>query len=107
MVRDVSEANQRPVVLVVVFHARPDTFEELRTRLLELVELTRVEPGCLQYELHTRDDEPLQLTFVETWASDAAHAAHDETAHVKAIQADIPRLTSGPLTVQRLRKITR
>ncbi len=102
-----SETNQRPVVLVVIFHARPDTFEELRARLLELVELTVVEPGCLQYELHACDEDPLQLTFVETWASDAAHAAHDETAHVKAIQADIPRLTSGPPTVHRLRKITR
>jgi len=95
------------MVLVVSFHARPDTYEELRRRLLELVELTCVEPGCLRYELHTCDDDPLQLTFVETWASADAHAAHDETAHVRAIQADIPRLVSRPLTVHRLRRITR
>lgn len=101
-----SRHDGQPVALVVIFHARPETYDELHRRLLELVELTRVEPGCLQYELHTCDDDPLQLTFVERWASDAAHAAHDETAHVRAIQSDIPRLVSRPLTVHRLRPIT-
>lgn len=101
-----SRPNTQPIVLVVIFHARPDSYEVLHRRLLELVEPTRAEPGCLQYELHTCDEDPLQLTFVETWASDAAHVAHDETAHVQAIKADIPQLTSQPPTVHRLRKIT-
>jgi quinol monooxygenase YgiN len=92
---------------VINIRTRPDTYEELHRRLLELVEPTRAEPGCLQHELHTCDEDPLQLTFVETWASDTAHAAHDETAHVRAIQAEILRLISHPLTVHRLRKSQR
>ena len=93
------------IVLVATFHARPETRDELYTRLLEMVELTVVEPGCLQYELHTNDTDPMQFTFVETWASDAALAGHDDTSHVQAIISDIPRLTSRPLMIQRLRRV--
>lgn len=93
------------IVLVATFHARPETRDELYRRLLEMVELTVVEPGCLQYELHTNDDDPMQFTFVETWASDDALAAHDNTTHVQAIIADVPLLTSRPLSVQRLRRV--
>ena len=92
-------------MLVATFHARPETRDELYTRLLEMVELTVVEPGCLQYELHTNDTDPMQFTFVETWASDAALAGHDDTSHVQAIISDIPRLTSRPLMIQRLRRV--
>lgn len=92
-------------MLVATFHARPETRDELYTRLLEMVELTVVEPGCLQYELHTNDTDPMQFTFVETWASDAALAGHDDTSHVQAIISDIPRLTSRPLIIQRLRRV--
>lgn len=93
------------IVLIATFQARPETRDELYTRLLEMVNLTVVEPGCLQYELHTNDADPMQFTFVETWASDAALAGHDDTVHVKAIISDIPRLTSQPLVIQRLRRV--
>ena len=96
---------QTPVVLVAIFHAHPETRDELYHRLLHMVELTVVEPGCEQYELHTADNDPLQFTFIETWASDEALARHDATTHVQAIIADVARLTSRPLTVHRLRKV--
>ncbi len=93
------------IVLVAIFHARPETRDDLYGRLLEMVELTVVEPGCLQYELHTNDADPMQFTFVETWASAAALAGHDDSAHVRAIISDVPRLTSRPLIIQRLRRV--
>jgi quinol monooxygenase YgiN len=93
-------------VLVVSFRARPDTAAELRGRLEELARLTTTqEPGCIQYELHTDDEDPLHFMFVETWASDAALALHDQTPYVKAIQADAPRLNDGPVVLHRLRKL--
>jgi quinol monooxygenase YgiN len=93
------------IVLVATFHARPETHDELYGRLLQMVELTVAEPGCLRYELHTNDADPMQFTFVETWASAAALAGHDDTAHVRAIISDVPRLTSRPLMIQRLRPV--
>ena len=93
------------IVLVATFHARPEARDELYGRLLEMVDLTVVEPGCVQYELHTNDADPMQFTFVETWASAAALAGHDDSAHVRAIISDVPRLTSRPVIIQRLRRV--
>jgi quinol monooxygenase YgiN len=97
--------NDDPVVLVVNFDAHPNTRHELIGRLLELVRLTTAEPGCVRYELHEDLKDPNRFTFVETWESAEAHAAHDLTEHVQAIVADIPRLTRQPVTIQRLRKL--
>jgi quinol monooxygenase YgiN len=97
--------NNEPVVLVVNFDAQEGTRHELVARLLELVRLTTVEPGCVRYELHEDLNDPLRFTFVETWESAEAHGAHDLTDHVQAIIADIPRLTRQPVVIQRLRKL--
>ena len=94
-----------PIVLVATFHALPETRDELYGRLLEMVELTVVEPGCVHYELHTNDADPMQFTFVETWASTAALAGHDDSTHVRAIISDVPRLTSRAVIIQRLRPV--
>lgn len=95
------------IVLVAVFRARPETVDELRDRLISMVGFTRLEPGCQQYDLHDYPDDPYRFAFVETWASREALAAHDETEYVRAIIADAPRLTAGPLEIHRLRPITR
>ena len=95
------------VVLVAIFHARPESVDELRGRLQEMVELTLQEPGVMQYELHVTAQDPTTFVFVETWVDAEALAAHDETPHVKAIIADVPRLTRSPLTVHRLSKVHR
>jgi quinol monooxygenase YgiN len=93
------------IVLVATFQARPEARDELYGRLLEMVELTVVEPGCVEYALHTNDSDPMQFTFVETWASAAALAGHDASTHVRAILSDVPRLTSRPVIIRRLRRV--
>jgi quinol monooxygenase YgiN len=98
-------ADDRPIILVATFDATPDTVDELRRRLLELEVLSNQEDGCEQYELHCNDEHPLRFSFIETWSSDAALAAHDQTDHVKAIRGDIPRLTAHPVDIQRLRRV--
>ncbi len=91
-----------PIVLVAEFRARTATQDELAERLVEMVTLTRSEPGCIQYDLHRDQADPLRLVFVETWASTAALEAHNETAHVKAMLLDAPRLTTDGVRVLRL-----
>ncbi|WP_380169212.1 putative quinol monooxygenase [Jannaschia sp. R86511] len=93
------------VVLVVTFRARADGVDELRRRLLDLVGLTRAEAGCLRYDLHGHDDDPLRLTFVEEWATAQAHAAHDLTPWVRELREQLPRLLVGDAEVTRLSRI--
>lgn len=90
------------VVLVVEFGARPETVDELRELLLDLVVQTRAEEGCLRYDLHAHSDDPSRLTFVEEWASAEALARHDGTPWVAALREQLPRLVAEEARFTRL-----
>jgi len=94
------------IVLVASFDARPETRVELLARLHELARLTTRETGCLQYELHENVADPNRFAFVETWADAAALSSHDRSDHVQAMIRDVPRLATGPVVIDRLRKLT-
>lgn len=93
------------VVLVVGFSARDDRVEELRGRLLGIVGRTRSEEGCLRDDLHTHADDPRRLTFVEEWATPAAHAAHDLTPWVLDLREHLPALLAEEVQVTRLARL--
>jgi len=81
------------LVLIASFEATAETREDLRSRLTEMVELTQPETGCLRYELHVDNNNQDRFVFVETWASRTSWDQHMERGHVKALLADLPRLT--------------
>jgi quinol monooxygenase YgiN len=97
---------QIPVVLVAVFEARPETWGELRGRLEDLVEVSRAEPGCLRYDLHTDVGEPRRFVFVEEWADAEALAVHNKAPHLMALLDDLPRLTERSPAAYQLRRIS-
>ena len=45
----------------------PSRIDEIKQLMLELVEETLKEPGCIRYELHQDNNEPNKLTFIEAW----------------------------------------
>ena len=88
------------------FQAKPESLIELRERLLEMVDLTLKEEGCLLYNLHTdRDDESI-FYFLEGWRDQEAFLFHDSTSYVQAIIADAPRLTVGGIRVEFMHRIS-
>jgi quinol monooxygenase YgiN len=95
----------QPLALVVEFRAAPGRVDDLRAALLALTVATRAETGCLLYDLHEDLDDPDILVFYEVWATPAAHAAHDETAHVRAFVVRFPELLVASPRVNRLRRI--
>jgi quinol monooxygenase YgiN len=91
--------------LCVRFKAKPEFRDELQSRLLEMVDITVKEEGCLFYNLHVdRDDENI-FYFFESWQSQAAHDFHGQTAHVQALIADVPGLTVDGLRVEFMHQI--
>ena len=91
--------------MIVEFHAAAGQEAELRDRLLALVEPTRAEDGCLQYDLHVDESDPARLAFYEVWASKAHHAAHDQSTHVRSFVAVRDSLVREPVRVLRLRRL--
>lgn len=70
--------------LTVVAHlvARPAKIEETRKFLLSLIEPTRAEPGCIDYDLHQDDERSAEFTFYENWKDRAAWDAHMQTPNL-------------------------
>lgn len=77
--------------------AFPNKVEEAKALLLGLVEPTRKEVGCLQYDLLQNQEDPTDFTFVEQWESHESLDAHLASEHIQSAIAKIPELiASGP-----------
>jgi len=87
------------------FQARPDRVDELREVLLGLIPPTRVEAGCLRYELLQSREDPTRFTFVEEWTDEHALEEHFATDHIADAAAKFPDLLVGGLEIVRLNRI--
>jgi quinol monooxygenase YgiN len=71
-----------------------------------VVEPTRAEPGCLEYELCQDQTDATRFTFVGAWKSEAALNAHlaQESLH-SAVEKLRPMTARSP-SVQHLRSVS-
>lgn len=88
----------RVVATVIV---KPEFLSEVTEALHEVIEPSRQEIGCLQYELHRDIEHPETFVFYERWASKEALSQHDDSEHFvnfvrrldgKLVSLDIKRL---------------
>lgn len=77
------------ITVVATFQARPGKAAELRSALIALVAPTRLEAGCLNYDLHVAPDDPARFLFHENWTSKELLDAHLKSAHIQAL---LPRV---------------
>ena len=70
--------------LTVVAHlvAKVDKIEDTKRFLLSLIEKTRAEDGCVDYDLHQDNDNPAEFTFYENWSDRAAWDKHMGMPHL-------------------------
>ena len=72
------------LTIVANIVARPDKVELVKAELSRLVETTRAEAGCIQYDLHQDNDNPAHFLFYENWESRDLWQAHMNAPHLKA-----------------------
>jgi len=75
------------LVIVAAINARPGSGPQLETVLRSLVAPSRLEAGCLRYDLHRVADNAEAFVFLETWTGREAHQAHMATAHFQEARA--------------------
>lgn len=90
------------VSLIATLTARPETREELFRLLVDQVEPTRDENGCIDYNLHVDAMDPHVFMFYENWKSQADLDAHMEMQHLKPLLSQIDRLLAKPIDIWRL-----
>ena len=84
--------------LHVIAHikAKPEHVETVRAVLTGYVEPTRLEPGCIIYDLLQDLADPTHFTFVEEWTDAAALAEHSRSAHLTAGRQRLAGMTDRP-----------
>jgi len=68
-----------PLAVLAFVTARPGCEAALAAELGSVVPSTRLEPGCLRYDLHRDPANPASLAFLEAWESRGALEAHMAT----------------------------
>ena len=74
--------------------ANPDSVDQVRSILSDVVEPTRKEAGCISYELLQNRAEQTDFTFVEEWESDMAIDAHLATKYIRDALTKLAGLVS-------------
>ncbi len=71
------------LTIVANIKAQPDKIDLVKNELLKLVEITRSEQGCINYDLHQDNDNPAQFIFYENWQTRELWLAHMDNDHLK------------------------
>ena len=76
--------------LTIVAHitAKPDRIELVKAELEKLIDITRSEAGCLQYDLHQDNENPAHFMFYENWESRDLWQAHMNNQHLQDYKAE-------------------
>ena len=89
----------KPVTVVARIHAKSGMETETWKMLEGLLEPTRAEVGCINYDLHISSDDPAQFMFHENWSSKEALDQHLATPHLKAFMAKEPQLLAKSVEI--------
>ena len=68
-------------VLIVHFHVKPDLIDAFRKASIENARNSAQEPGVARFDVIQNLEDASRFTFIETFRSAEAHAAHRETVH--------------------------
>ncbi len=88
-------SNHNPLIVSARMIAQNGKEDAARTALQSLLAPTRVEDGCIQYDMHESTDTPGTFFFFEIWESKAHLDAHLNTPHLQSFFGQAPDLFEG------------
>jgi quinol monooxygenase YgiN len=94
------------VSVVACLKAKAGLAEKAGQELMMLVEASRKEKGCLNYDLHVDIADPESFVFYENWVSRMALANHMETSHFLRLQALEAELFHEPAKIRILKMMS-
>jgi quinol monooxygenase YgiN len=100
---DRKDTDMPKLTIVARIRARADRIDLVKAELEKLVDTTRAEEGCLQYDLHQDNEDPALFLFFENWESRALWQAHMDNRHLQ----DYKAATDGAVAEFTLNEMTR
>lgn len=75
------------LTIVANIKAKDDKVELVKAELLKLIDITRQEEGCINYDLHQDNENPAHFLFYENWESRDLWQTHMGNEHLKQYMA--------------------
>ena len=91
------------LTIVATIKAKADKIDLVRTELEKLIDVTRAEAGCINYDLHQDNEDPAHFLFYENWESRDLWQKHMGTPHLQAYLA----ATEGAVEAFTVNEMTR
>ncbi|MGR5142169.1 putative quinol monooxygenase [Photobacterium sp. DNB23_23_1] len=79
------------LTIVANIIAKEDKIDLVKAELLKLIDITRAEEGCINYDLHQDNTNPAHFLFFENWTSRELWQQHMGNQHL----ADYMAATDG------------
>ncbi|MDO9425916.1 MAG: putative quinol monooxygenase [Methylobacterium sp.] len=94
-----------PLTLFARISPKPEHRAAARDAVLDILAVTRSEPGCRRFTLHDDRDGGGDLYLYEVWDDEAALAAHHAQPYTRAVFDRYRTWLSEPVEITRLRAI--
>lgn len=83
----------RGIKLVAIFRVKKELIEEAREVFEALIEPTRKEKGCIEYELFQDMQDPASFVFIEEWATAEDLENHRKSGHLTSARENMNSFT--------------
>lgn len=84
---------------------KDENFEEARNAILNILQKTREEPGCRQFELHENENDDKKCLFLyEEWESDSALEEHYLKPYTSQVFENYKQWLAEPVEIVKMRK---
>ncbi|MFV8463208.1 putative quinol monooxygenase [Vibrio campbellii] len=79
------------LTIIATIVCKEEKIEFVKSEMIKLIDKTRAEEGCINYDLHQDNSNPAHFVFHENWESEALLEKHLESQHI----ADYITATEG------------
>ncbi len=89
----------KSIAVIAEISFKPESVQAGLQLLMSIIEPSRKELGCLQYQLFQAPDEPTRFIFIEQWQNYTIWQQHLETAHLIQLKTAIGIYLAAPIKV--------
>lgn len=75
------------LTIVANIRTKADKIDLVKAELLKLIDITRAEEGCINYNLHQDNENPTHFLFYENWESRELWQVHMGNKHLQGYMA--------------------
>ncbi|MFD2166153.1 putative quinol monooxygenase [Thalassotalea euphylliae] len=90
------------LTIVANIKAHESKIDLVKAELLKLIDVTRAEAGCINYDLHQDNENPAHFLFYENWESRELWQTHMNNKHLAdylvAVEGAVDEFTLNEMT---------